>query len=83
MNNLIDNQKHYTINGEHEPIKVMKDTFTQEEFQGFLNGNVLKYMLRYKQKNGIEDLKKAQTYLTWLIDELEDQLKEEYTEFDF
>lgn len=70
---LIDKQSHYTNNGDFEPIKVMKATFTPLEFQGFLNGNVLKYMLRYKQKNGIEDLKKAQTYLTWLIEELEQQ----------
>lgn len=32
---------------------------------------MLKYMLRYKDKNGIEDLKKAKTYLTWLIKEKE------------
>lgn len=71
--NLIVDQGHYTSNGIHEPIKIMKDTFSQEEFCGFLNGNVLKYMLRYKEKNGIEDLRKAQTYLTWLIDEYQEE----------
>lgn len=35
---------------------------------GFLDGNVLKYVLRYKKKNGIEDLKKAQWYLNRLIE---------------
>ena len=47
----------------------MRKNFSKEEFAGFLQGNVLKYMLRYKDKNGVEDLKKAKTYLTWLIEE--------------
>lgn len=68
---LLDNQPHYKNQG-IEPIVLMKTNFSKEEFAGFLQGNVLKYMLRYKDKNGIEDLKKAKTYLTWLIDELDD-----------
>lgn len=34
-------------------------------------GNVVKYMLRFQKKNGIEDLKKARKYLDWLIEEME------------
>lgn len=68
---LLDNQTHYKNQG-IEPIVLMKTNFSKEEYTGFLQGNVLKYMLRYKDKNGIEDLKKAKTYLTWLIDELDD-----------
>lgn len=34
----------------------------------FIEGNILKYILRYKQKNGIEDLKKARHYLDMLIE---------------
>lgn len=67
---LIDNQSHYTNQG-IEPIDLMRKNFSKEEFAGFLQGNVLKYMLRYKDKNGVEDLKKAKTYLTWLIKEEE------------
>lgn len=65
---LIDNQYHYKSQ-EIEPIELMRANFSEEEFSGFLQGNVLKYMLRYKDKNGVEDLKKAKTYLTWLIKE--------------
>lgn len=65
---LIDNQQHYKNQG-IEPIDLMRKNFSKEEFAGFLQGNVLKYMLRYKDKNGVEDLKKAKTYLTWLIEE--------------
>ncbi|MBL0992189.1 MAG: DUF3310 domain-containing protein [Escherichia coli] len=64
---LIDNQSHYKNQG-IEPIELMRANFSNEEFAGFLQGNVLKYMLRYKDKNGVEDLKKAKTYLTWLIE---------------
>lgn len=35
---------------------------------GFLEGNVIKYVTRYKSKNGLEDLKKAQHYLQKLIE---------------
>lgn len=67
QSDLIDKQDHYTSNG-IEPIELMRSNFTKEEYEGFLQGNVLKYMLRYKKKNGLEDLKKAKTYLTWLIE---------------
>tara|TARA_B100001939_G_scaffold345634_1_gene362632 strand:- start:3809 stop:4003 length:195 start_codon:yes stop_codon:yes gene_type:complete len=34
---------------------------------GFCEGNIIKYITRYKEKGGITDLKKAQKYLTLLI----------------
>ena len=34
----------------------------------FAAGNVIKYLCRYKHKNGIEDLKKARHYIDVLID---------------
>lgn len=70
VSDLIDSQPHYKNQG-IEPIELMRQNFSKEEFAGFLQGNVLKYMLRYKDKNGVEDLKKAKTYLTWLIQEEE------------
>ncbi|HHJ1397630.1 TPA: DUF3310 domain-containing protein [Pseudomonas aeruginosa] len=39
---------------------------------GYLEGNVIKYVSRWKKKNGIEDLKKAKHYIELLI-ELESQ----------
>jgi hypothetical protein len=38
---------------------------------GRYESNIIKYVLRHKKKNGIEDLKKAQTYLNRLIDQEE------------
>ena len=37
---------------------------------GYREGNVLKYLARYRYKNGIEDLLKARWYLQRMIDEL-------------
>lgn len=69
---LIDKQEHYTANG-IEPIEIMRQNMTQDEYRGFLLGNIIKYPLRYKRKNGLEDLKKAKTYLTWLINDVEER----------
>jgi hypothetical protein len=61
------------IGGDHyerlvtEPFDVMKANFSKEELEGYFLGNILKYVMRYKHKNGVEDLKKASTYLDELI----------------
>jgi len=42
-----------------------------EDTSSYLEGNVLKYMHRYKRKgNPVEDLRKARQYLDWLIREV-------------
>lgn len=58
---------HYTF-GKIEVINYIRDKMSPEEFQGFCMGNVLKYVSRHKHKNGVEDLKKAEVYLKWLIE---------------
>lgn len=42
-----------------------------DQEMNFLEGNIIKYVWRYKEKNGIEDLKKAKVYLDKLISEVE------------
>ena len=39
-----------------------------EGFDSYLQGNIMKYLWRYQYKNGVEDLKKAQWYLSRLIE---------------
>jgi len=39
---------------------------------GYREGNCLKYLARYRYKNGLEDLRKARWYLERLIREVED-----------
>ncbi len=45
--------------------------FIIEYGMDFLEGNIIKYVTRYKDKNGIEDLKKAKWYLDKLIKQKE------------
>mgnify|MGYP003642698884 CR=1 FL=1 len=44
---------------------------TEEEFKGYVKGNVLKYTWRENYKNKLEDLKKAAWYLNRLIESIE------------
>lgn len=39
--------------------------------EAYYAGNVIKYVWRFKGKNGVEDLKKARKYLDWLIEQEE------------
>ena len=41
---------------------------TGDRYEYYLQGNILKYLWRYRYKNGIEDLRKAQWYLNKLIE---------------
>lgn len=46
---------------------MFEEEFPREWTTGFYVLNLVKYVRRYKGKNGIEDLKKARTYLDRLI----------------
>ena len=63
----VNNPSHYASGG-IECIDAMQAMLTREEFIGYLRGNIFKYQWRYKLKNGIEDLKKAQWYANRLIE---------------
>lgn len=69
-NPLIDNPNHYKLNNLNlECIDVIKSVLEDYEgFQAFCMGNVLKYLIRAKKKNGLEDLQKARKYLEWLVE---------------
>ncbi len=51
-----------------QPWHAMESWMTQEQFAGFLRGNVIKYLARCDEKGGVEDLKKARHYLDRLIE---------------
>ena len=61
------------IGGNHyqtpvQPWDAMESWMSQEGFESYLQGNVIKYIARFKKKNGREDLKKAKHYLDKLIE---------------
>ena len=61
---------HY-LHGKKETIEVIRDCMTSDEFHGYLKGNILKYVSRYKFKGEpLEDLQKAQWYLDRLVKEV-------------
>jgi hypothetical protein len=41
--------------------------YIQSHSMNYLEGNIIKYVTRYKSKGGVLDLKKADWYLTRLI----------------
>lgn len=61
----VNRPSHYN-QGKFEVWDVIEDNL-KEGFEAYLVGNILKYMMRYKHKNGIQDLEKAEQYLKRLI----------------
>ena len=71
----VEHPSHYN-QGAIETIDYLESTLTDSEIQGFMKGNIIKYVSRERNKNGLEDLKKAQWYLDRLIEYVE---KDSYT----
>lgn len=69
-NDMVNHPQHYTA-GKIEVIRIMEDQLTDEEYRGYVKGQVIKYITRERYKNGLEDLKKAYWYLGRLIAKLE------------
>lgn len=70
---MVNSPAHYNKAG-IETIDIIQSV-TGDGFETYLQGNILKYICRYKYKNGVEDLEKARWYLNRLI---ETQIGEEY-----
>ena len=54
-----------------DTIAFMRANCPPEQVEGFLRGNAIKYLQRYPNKNGVEDLHKAKHYVEMLIEQLE------------
>ena len=70
---MVNHPPHYNKAG-IETIDAIK-AMTEGGFEYYLQGNIMKYLWRYRYKNGAEDLKKAQWYLNKLISVVEDENK--------
>tara|TARA_Y100001973_G_C5186362_1_gene328106 strand:- start:1838 stop:2056 length:219 start_codon:yes stop_codon:yes gene_type:complete len=62
--------KHYNV------FKIQPRDYITSNNLGYNEGNIIKYVTRWKLKNGIEDLKKAKNYIDYLIKNAEDKQKE-------
>lgn len=69
--NKVDHPTHYNAGG-IECIEAIKASMKQDEFEGYLKGNCIKYLWRYRDKGGLESLLKCQWYLDRLITEIDD-----------
>ena len=63
----VNHPSHYT-QGEIEVIDYIRDKLDTNEFTGYCIGNVMKYISRWRHKDGVQDLEKAQVYLNWAIE---------------
>ena len=69
---LVKHPPHYNQGG-IECVDAIEASMSPQGFRDYLKGNILKYLWRYEQKHGLEDLKKAQWYLTRLTLNLEEE----------
>lgn len=77
-NSTVDHPNHYQSESGLEVIDVI-DAFTDglDGVEAFDTGNIIKYICRWKKKNGIEDLEKAKWYLENLIKEVKEKENED------
>ncbi len=60
------------VGGSHyKDMKIQPIEFIQANGLDFCQGSVIKYVSRYRNKNGLEDLQKARNYLDLMIRELD------------
>ena len=72
MKEMVNHPDHYQSKNGMEVIDVI-EAFTSEleGVEAFDTANVIKYICRWKKKNGVEDLKKVKWYVEHLIEHLE------------
>lgn len=83
----VSHPSHYQSETGLEVIDVIEAfTFNLTGIEATDTGNIIKYMCRWKEKNGIQDLEKAMWYLQHLIDHVKtleyENSEEEYGKVD-
>ena len=69
---LLERANEVQVGGEHYKSKDIQPWDAIHAWGlGFFSGNVVKYVARHREKNGVEDLKKARHYLDKLIEIME------------
>ena len=63
----VNHPSHYN-KYEREVIDSIRGLCTADEYRGYLKGNQIKYLARYQDKNGLEDLRKHRWYVDALIE---------------
>lgn len=71
MNDMVNHPAHYTAGGIECIEGLAAATNGLEGIEAVCTANAIKYLWRWKYKNGVEDLKKAIWYINYLIAELD------------
>ena len=72
----VNHPSHYTSGGVECIDAIRAACEGRDAYEGYLTGQVIKYIWRYPFKNGLEDLRKAEFYLKRLIEKREEKLHE-------
>ena len=54
--------------GHYKDLKIQPIVYILENDLGYCEANVVKYITRWRSKNGVEDLRKAKHYIDFLIE---------------
>lgn len=73
VNNSVDHPSHYTQGGIECIDGIKAATAGLSGIEAVCTGNAIKYMWRWKFKNGSEDIRKAIWYLNRLLKEIRDE----------
>jgi len=73
MSDNVNHPAHYTSGGIECIDCIRSAVANKPPEQAFLVGNIIKYLYRYQDKNGLEDVQKAEWYLRKLIELLEEE----------
>ena len=73
-NDAVQHPSHYTHGGV-ECIEAIRASMTVDGFCDYCKGNIIKYIWRWRDKGGVEDLRKASVYLDWLINAADEKEK--------
>lgn len=74
---MVSHPSHYQTETGLEVIDIIEAvTFDSKGIEAFDIGNVIKYICRWKGKNGLQDLEKAKWYLEHLINHVKKLEKE-------
>ncbi len=74
MPDLSSMAREYQLGGNHytskdiQPWDAMQSWMTEDQYRGYLIGNVIKYIARFQDKGGVLDLQKCKHYLDKLIE---------------
>ena len=64
---IVENPSHYFKGGMWCEKAIQAITSNLTDFEAVCVANIVKYLWRYKTKNGLEDIRKARKYIDMLI----------------